>query len=96
MGRATFIANVTGRPRRLAIDKIIEKVCESHQIRREDLLSDRRTARFTRPRQQVMFLAKRAGFTPSAIGRKLNRDHTTVLHGIKSHAQRHNLMIKLD
>jgi chromosomal replication initiation ATPase DnaA len=39
-------------------------------------------------RQLVMYLANRGGVSLSAIGRALNRDHTTVMHGVRVEAKR--------
>lgn len=47
------------------------------------LLGERRAREIARPRQIAMWLAVRAtGSSLPQIGRALNRDHTTVLHGI--------------
>ena len=49
------------------------------------MMSKRRERSVARPRQIAMFLAKNLT-TKSLpdIGRAFNRDHTTVLHGIKA------------
>lgn len=39
-------------------------------------------------RQLVMYLANRGGMSLSDIGRALNRDHTTVMHGVRAEAKR--------
>jgi chromosomal replication initiation ATPase DnaA len=39
-------------------------------------------------RQDFMLSAERAGYSLSEIGRFLNRDHTTVLHGIRAAKKR--------
>lgn len=40
------------------------------------------------PRQEFMFLARRAGFTTTQIGNFLGRDHSTVCHGSEAHEAR--------
>lgn len=41
-----------------------------------------------RARQIVMYVVARAGFTYSAIGRVLKRDHATVMHGVDAEKAR--------
>jgi chromosomal replication initiation ATPase DnaA len=72
------------------IRDIARAVCDHFHVTMVDLVSKRRTARIVRPRQVVMFLA-RAHTTRSLpeIGRLLgDKDHTTVLHGVRSIADR--------
>jgi chromosomal replication initiation ATPase DnaA len=55
----------------------------------DDLTGRSREARIAHPRQEAMWRMKHE--TPMsypAIGRRLNRDHSTVLHGVKAHQQR--------
>jgi len=60
-------------------------VAEHYTIKLSDLLSPRRARAVARPRQIAMFLAK--DLTDKSlpeIGRKFgNRDHTTIMHGVK-------------
>ena len=35
-------------------------------------------------RQLVMYLAHKSGISYPVIGRALNRDHTTIMHGVKA------------
>lgn len=67
------------------IELIQRAVAYHYQVRREDILSARRTANVMRPRQIAMYLAKR--LTPKSlpeIGRRFGgRDHTTILHGVR-------------
>lgn len=71
--------------RRVTIEEIQRKVAERYNIRLSEMMSKRRERSVARPRQIAMFLAKNLT-TKSLpdIGRAFNRDHTTVLHGIKA------------
>ena len=71
--------------RRVTIEEIQRKVAEHYNIRLSEMMSKRRERSVARPRQIAMFLAKNLT-TKSLpdIGRAFNRDHTTVLHGIKA------------
>ncbi|MBX3475089.1 MAG: chromosomal replication initiator protein DnaA [Planctomycetes bacterium] len=71
-------------PARIATDDIIELVCEHYSVRRNDLLSQRRTKNLAFPRHVAMFLAKElTQLTLTEIGNFFGgRDHSTVLHAI--------------
>ncbi|MGN1079691.1 MAG: helix-turn-helix domain-containing protein, partial [Alphaproteobacteria bacterium] len=71
--------------RRVTIEEIQRKVAERYNIRLSEMMSKRRERSVARPRQIAMFLAKNLT-TKSLpdIGRAFNRDHTTVLHGVKA------------
>ena len=71
--------------RRVTIEEIQRKVAERYNIRLSEMMSKRRERSVVRLRQIAMFLAKNLT-TKSLpdIGRAFNRDHTTVLHGIKA------------
>jgi chromosomal replication initiator protein len=78
------------RPRRRTIREIQESICEAFGITLDDLLSSRRAATVTWPRQVAMYLARElTDQTLPAIGRQFgNRNHTTVLHACKRTAER--------
>lgn len=68
------------------IRAIVAAVCEHCDVSRVDLLSPRRSNSVVRPRQIAMWLA-RSLTTASLpeIGRRLGgRDHTTILHGVRT------------
>ncbi|MCL4143331.1 UNVERIFIED_CONTAM: hypothetical protein GTU68_031081, partial [Idotea baltica] len=71
--------------RRVTIDEIQRTVADRFNIKLSDLLSPRRARSVARPRQIAMFLSK--DLTDKSlpeIGRKFgNRDHTTIMHGVK-------------
>jgi chromosomal replication initiator protein len=72
--------------KKITIDEIQKKVTEHYNIRLSDMHSPRRSRSIARPRQVAMYLAK--SITTRSlpeIGRKFGgRDHTTVIHAIKT------------
>ena len=70
----------------VSIRDIIKTVTDFYNVTPEDLASRKRTRIVTNARQLVMYLAKKYTDTPlKVIGSELgNRDHSTVIHGIKS------------
>lgn len=78
------LVNARPAPTRVATDDIIEAVCEHYNVRRSDVLSQRRTKNLAFPRHVAMFLTKElTTLTLSEIGNTFGgRDHSTVLHGI--------------
>lgn len=71
-------------PTRPFVAEIIDAACLAFDVNLNDVMSHRRHRPAARARQAAMFLAKE--MTPlslSQIGRRLNRDHTTVLHATR-------------
>ena len=72
--------------RKITIDEIQKKVVEHYNIQLSDMCTPRRSRSVARPRQVAMYLAK--SITTRSlpeIGRKFGgRDHTTVIHAIKT------------
>ncbi len=71
--------------RKVTIEEIQRKVCEHYNIRIGDLVGPRRVRTLARPRQIAMYLSKQlTSRSLPEIGRQFgNRDHTTVMHGVK-------------
>ncbi|WP_416899797.1 MAG: chromosomal replication initiator protein DnaA [Minwuia sp.] len=71
--------------RQITIDEIQKKVAEHFSIKVTEMSSSRRARAVARPRQVAMYLAKKLTTRSfPEIGRKFgNRDHTTVLHGVR-------------
>ncbi len=71
--------------RKVTVDEIQRKVSEYYSIRLSDLLGPRRLRAIARPRQVAMYLAKSlTSRSLPEIGRHFgNRDHTTVMHGVR-------------
>jgi chromosomal replication initiator protein len=72
------------RPRP-TIAAVQEAVAASFGVTRGELLSSARTARIARARQVAMYLSRElVGSSMPLIGKAFNRDHTTVLHAIRT------------
>ncbi len=71
--------------RKVTVDEIQRKVSEYFSVRMSDLLGPRRLRAIARPRQIAMYLAKNlTSRSLPEIGRQFgNRDHTTVMHGVR-------------
>lgn len=65
-------------------------VAQKYGLSLEALRGPQRTPRIAHPRQEAMYLMYASGrFSTTQIGVFLgDRDHTTVIHGIKAHAKR--------
>lgn len=71
-------------PVRGDVDTILRAVCDEFGVTKDDLLSKKREATISQARQITMYLLREdAGLTVARIGRELERDHSTVLHGCK-------------
>lgn len=87
---ATFrTIEVRAIPSGASIRDIVAHVAAAHGIAVTEILSDRRRKPVVRARQEAMYLAAtQTHHSLPAIGRAFRRDHTTVLHGIRQHADR--------
>lgn len=77
------LLHVTEKP--ITLMEIQYAVCGHFQVGLSDLQSTRRERRIARPRQLAMYLAK--VLTPKSlpdIGKAFGRDHTTVMHAVKT------------
>ena len=70
----------------VTIDKIQTTVCRYFKISKNEMLSSRRSRYLVRPRQTAIYLAKMlTSKSLPEIGRCFsNRDHTTVIHSVKT------------
>jgi len=70
----------------ITVDKIQNVVSNYFNIPLNDMLSQRRSRPLARPRQLAMYLAKKMTTRSlPEIGRRFaNRDHTTVIHAVKT------------
>lgn len=70
--------------------EIIDQTCAKHRLTRAELLSARRSTPLVLARQEAMYrMSKETTMSLPAIGRRMGgRDHTTVLYGIRKHAER--------
>ena len=71
---------------KVTIDKIQTIVCKFFKISKSEMLSPRRSRYLVRPRQTAIYLAKiLTSKSLPEIGRAFaNRDHTTVIHSVKT------------
>lgn len=64
---------------------IIDATCEYYEITRDDLLSGKRDRIYSHPRQIAMHVCSTVlGKSLPWVGGRFNRDHTTVLSGIRA------------
>lgn len=71
------------------VASIQDAVASVLNVSRADLLSPRRNARITRARQLAMYLSRElTSLSLAQIARDFDRDHSTVLHGIRSVTKR--------
>lgn len=69
--------------------RIAAQVAKKHELRILDLRSDGRQKHIVAARQEAIWRIKHeTTMSLTAIGRKFNRDHATVLHSIKRHQER--------
>lgn len=74
------------------IKDIIAKTAHKYGLSIGDLTGAGRNRELTVPRHEAMYLCARdTTLSLPAIGRRLCRDHTTVIHGIRQHAKRNGL-----
>lgn len=67
------------------VHEVLRRVCEAEGVTMADMLSARRHREIARPRQMAMYLAREMTLaTLPMIGRVMRRDHTTVLHGVRT------------
>ena len=72
-----------------SVAAIQEAVAAVLEVPRPELLSARRTPRVARARQLAMYLTRElTALSLAQIAREFNRDHTTVMHAIRSVAKR--------
>ena len=84
--QAMLRPHLRGAERRITVDEIQKVTADYYGLKQADLLSERRTRAVARPRQTAMYLAK--SLTTRSypdIGRRFGgRDHTTVLHAVRT------------
>ena len=71
---------------KVTIDLIQSTVCKFYKISKNEMLSSRRSRYLVRPRQTAIYLTKiLTSKSLPEIGREFsNRDHTTVIHSVKT------------
>ncbi len=67
----------------ITVQAIIEEVAKYYNIKVEDILGSKRTATIAKPRQISMYLTRKlTSESLPSLGKKFNRDHSTVISGI--------------
>ena len=81
-----ILKDIFNQTRVITVDKIQNIVSNYFNIPLSDMLSQRRSRPLARPRQIAMYLAKKMTTRSlPEIGRRFaNRDHTTVIHAVKT------------
>ena len=81
-----ILRDVFNQTKVITVDKIQNTVSNFYNISINDMLSQRRSRPLARPRQIAMYLAKKMTTRSlPEIGRRFsNRDHTTVIHAVKT------------
>jgi len=81
-----ILKDVFNQIRIITVDKIQNVVSNYFNIALSEMLSQRRSRPLARPRQIAMYLAKKLTTRSlPEIGRRFaNRDHTTVIHAVKT------------
>ena len=82
----SILKDVFSQAKIVTVDKIQNAVSNYFNISLNEMLSQRRSRPLARPRQIAMFLAKKlTSRSLPEIGRRFaNRDHTTVIHAVKT------------
>ena len=81
-----ILKDVISQVKVITVDKIQNVVSDFFNISLTEMLSQRRSRPLARPRQVAMYLAKKMTTRSlPEIGRRFaNRDHTTVIHAVKT------------
>lgn len=79
---AQTILGKTSKP--VTLDRIIQVVAEQYRVTPDDLVSPKRNKEYTQPRHIACYLIRdMTGSSFQQIGKAFDRDHTSVMHGIK-------------
>lgn len=66
-------------------EMIIEKVAEKYKVNPDDLFSKKRTSGISNARHVCIYLIKKLlDQSTTAIGKRFNRDHTTIMHSLEA------------
>ncbi|MGE5566181.1 MAG: helix-turn-helix domain-containing protein [Parcubacteria group bacterium] len=77
---------------RPTLKQLAAEFCAYEGTTIEELCGPQRSRICARPRQHFMYLAvEKHGKSLSAVGRFLNRDHTTIMHGVEAYKKRAGL-----
>jgi len=72
------------KTRAITVKQVLDKVAKYYDLSVKELLGKSRVAQVKTPRQVAMFLmSEELGLSTVRIGREFNKDHTTVMHGVR-------------
>lgn len=70
-------------------DAAFDFICETYDVTRDTLIGRRRTRSIAEARHHLMWILRVVlGLSLPRIGSLLERDHTTIIHGVRKHAER--------
>lgn len=69
-------------------DAAVQVAAKSFDIGPADILGEDRSRQVAYGRHYAMWLLREMGYSFPQIGRQLNKDHTTVIAGVRGHAKR--------
>lgn len=67
----------------MTLSRILEAVCDAFDVSPGMVKDSTRKAHVVEARHAFAYLAHEAGYTLKIIGRHVNRDHSTIIHGIR-------------
>ena len=72
-----------------SLNTIVAEVCAKYGVSWRELISQRRWKPLVHARHEVYWRCiTETSASYSRVGRFMNRDHTTIMHGVKVHGQR--------
>lgn len=79
----------TARPDPFRWRRILAEVAKAHGLTTADLIGQRRARHVIRARQEAYHrLYRETKLSLPEIGRRMKRDHTSILHGVRAHHRR--------
>ncbi len=89
MARWNMVPQAAGT---ITVQSLIREVAEKYKIPTALMLQDSRTRPLVFARQELFYrCVMEKGWSYARIGRYFDRDHTTVLHGVRAHAKKYGL-----
>jgi hypothetical protein len=74
----------------MTLKKIIETTAERHGLQVSEVQSSCRRRKFVKCRQEIAVKARESGYSYPRIGRALNRDHTSIMHLVRTNSSTHS------
>lgn len=73
-------------------ERIIREVCNEYMVTVAAMIGSQRSKELTTARQACYYrISAELGYSTTQIGSIMNKDHSTIIHGRRMHAQRNNL-----